>query len=89
MVLGPSRSVSLYNSEHAHAGQDRPSGSSAEDSGCVSSARDNDDRGHLLGLGSVSRDERERITLNRDNAGDQLCLRMSIQMFPLSLMFMW
>ena len=43
----------------------------------------------VLGFGSVSRDESERMTLKRDNAGDQLCLRMSMHMLPRSLMFMW
>lgn len=42
---------------------------------------------HILGLGSVRSDDSERMTLKRDSAGDQLCLRMSMQMFPLSLMF--
>ena len=44
---------------------------------------------NILGLGSVSREERERMTLKRERAGDQLCLRISIQMLPRSLMFMW
>ena len=44
---------------------------------------------YLLGLGSVSKEERERITLKTESAGDQLCLRISIQTFPRSDMFMW
>jgi len=40
-------------------------------------------------LGSVRREESERTTLKRERAGDQLCLRMSMQTFPRSLMFMW
>lgn len=39
---------------------------------------------HVLGLGSVRREDRESITLNNDSAGDQLLLRMSMQMFPCS-----
>lgn len=42
-----------------------------------------------FGFGSVRREESERITLNKDNAGDQLCLRMSIQIPPRSEMFIW
>jgi len=41
------------------------------------------------GLGSVRRDERESMTLKRDNAGDQFCFRISIHMLPLSDIFMW
>lgn len=41
------------------------------------------------GLGSVRSDDRESMTLKRDNAGDQFCLRMSIHMFPLSEIFIW
>lgn len=39
---------------------------------------------HLLGLGSVKREDIESITLNKDKAGDQLVLRISIQMLPFS-----
>jgi hypothetical protein len=39
---------------------------------------------HILGLGSVRREERESMTLNRERAGDQLLLRMSMQMLPCS-----
>ena len=37
-----------------------------------------------FGLGSVRREDRESITLNRDRAGDQLYLRISMQMLPWS-----
>ena len=43
----------------------------------------------LRGFGSVSNDERDKITLKRDSAGDQLCFRMSMQIPPRSEMFMW
>ena len=39
---------------------------------------------NVRGFGSVNREERDSMTLNNDSAGDQLCLRMSIQMLPLS-----
>lgn len=42
-----------------------------------------------LGLGSVSKEDRERTTLNIDRAGDQLCFRMSMHTLPRSEMFMW
>jgi hypothetical protein len=45
--------------------------------------------GSVRGFGSVSRDERDRITLKIDNAGDQFCLRMSIHTEPRSEIFMW
>ena len=40
--------------------------------------------GHSLGLGSVKREDIESITLNKDKAGDQLVLRISMQILPLS-----
>lgn len=46
-------------------------------------------RTDVRGLGSVRSDDRESMTLKRDNAGDQFCLRMSIHMFPLSEIFIW
>ena len=42
-----------------------------------------------LGFGSVSKEDNDRTTLKRERAGDQLCLRMSMQMLPRSLIFMW
>ena len=47
------------------------------------------DQMDALGFGSVSNEDKERITLKRERAGDQLCLRMSMQMLPRSLIFMW
>lgn len=41
------------------------------------------------GFGSVSSDDSESMTLKRESAGDQFCLRMSMQIPPLSEMFMW
>lgn len=38
----------------------------------------------LLGLGSVNNEDIESITLNRDRAGDQFDLRISMQMPPVS-----
>jgi hypothetical protein len=35
-----------------------------------------------FGLGSVRREDKESMTLNRDKAGDQLFLRMSIHILP-------
>lgn len=43
----------------------------------------------IRGFGSVSNDDKERITLKRDNAGDQFCFRMSMHIPPFSEMFMW
>jgi len=40
------------------------------------------------GLGSVRRELSESTTLKMDSAGDQLFLRMSMQTFPLSEIFM-
>jgi hypothetical protein len=42
-----------------------------------------------LGLGSVKSEDKDRITLKIERAGDQLFLRMSIQTPPRSEMFMW
>lgn len=39
---------------------------------------------NILGLGSVKSEDKDSMTLNNDNAGDQLCLRMSIQILPCS-----
>ena len=39
---------------------------------------------HSLGFGSVRSEDKDSITLNSDKAGDQFCLRMSMQMFPCS-----
>ncbi len=44
---------------------------------------------NIQGLGSVSRELRERTTLKMDSAGDQLFLSMSMQTFPFSEIFMW
>jgi hypothetical protein len=44
---------------------------------------------YILGLGSVRREERERMTLNIDRAGDQFCLRISMHTDPRSEMFIW
>lgn len=41
------------------------------------------------GFGSVRSEERESMTLNKERAGDQLCLSISMQMFPRSEMFIW
>jgi len=43
---------------------------------------------NIRGFGSVSNDDKESITLKRDNAGDQFCLRMSMHIPPFSEMFM-
>lgn len=43
----------------------------------------------LRGLGSVSNDKRDRITLNIERAGDHWFLRISMQTAPRSEMFMW
>lgn len=39
---------------------------------------------NILGFGSVNNEDRESMTLNNDNAGDQLFFRMSIQIPPCS-----
>lgn len=44
---------------------------------------------HLRGLGSVSNDERDNITLKIERAGDHSFLRISIQTAPRSDMFIW
>ena len=38
----------------------------------------------VRGFGSVRREERESMTLNKDSAGDQLFFRISIQILPWS-----
>lgn len=40
--------------------------------------------GDALGLCSVKRDNMDGITLKKENAGDQLCFEMSMQMLPWS-----
>lgn len=45
-------------------------------------------RSDTQGLGSVRRELSESTTLKMDSAGDQLFLRMSMQTFPLSEIFM-
>lgn len=44
---------------------------------------------HLRGLGSVSKEERDSITLNIERAGDHWFLSISMQTAPRSDMFMW
>ena len=44
---------------------------------------------NLRGLGSVSSDERERMTLNIERAGDHWFLRISMQTAPRSEIFIW
>jgi hypothetical protein len=46
------------------------------------------DRSDIQGLGSVRRELSESTTLKMDSAGDQLFLRMSMQTFPFSEIFM-
>ena len=45
-------------------------------------------RNDTQGLGSVRRELSESTTLKMDSAGDQLFLRMSMQTFPFSEIFM-
>ena len=45
-------------------------------------------KNNVLGLGSVRSELSESTTLKMDSAGDQLCLRMSMQTFPFSEIFM-
>jgi hypothetical protein len=51
--------------------------------------RDSTKEDHSLGFGSVRREERLSITLKRERAGDQLCLRRSTHTCPLSEIFIW
>jgi hypothetical protein len=44
---------------------------------------------NILGLGSVSSEERDNRTLYSDSAGDQLCFSMSMHTLPRSDIFMW
>lgn len=44
---------------------------------------------HVLGFGSVSRELRDSISLNRESAGDHEVLRISMQILPVSAIFMW
>jgi hypothetical protein len=46
------------------------------------------DKSDIQGLGSVRRELSESTTLKMDSAGDQLFLRMSMQTFPFSEIFM-
>lgn len=48
-----------------------------------------EEREDVRGFGSVRREDRERMTLKTERAGDQLCFSMSMQTFPRSEMFMW
>lgn len=44
---------------------------------------------YSLGLGSVSKDDSDSMTLNKDRAGLHMVFRMSRQMCPESEMFIW